>query len=75
MAAAGLYLLWRRGFRAEALVCAAVTAAFLLAECGYFDPYGGGSPGPLTALSRGRGPACGRGVKLLKKNGSCFWMS
>jgi hypothetical protein len=46
LAAGGLYLLWRRGLRAESLVCAAVAAAFLVAECGYFDPYGGGSPGP-----------------------------
>ncbi|HEY2219928.1 MAG TPA: hypothetical protein VGH35_11335 [Gaiellaceae bacterium] len=70
MAAAGLYLLWRRGFRAEALVCAAVTAAFLLAECGYFDPYGGGSPGPryfvpaLPFLAVGLGPAFARWPRL-----------
>ena len=44
-AAAGLVLLWRRR-RAEALVCAAVTALFLLSTSGYFLPYGGTSPGP-----------------------------
>jgi hypothetical protein len=44
--AVGLWLLWRAGRRSEALVCATVTGAFVLAECGYFDPYGGTSPGP-----------------------------
>jgi hypothetical protein len=45
-AAAGLVLLWRRGRRAEAGVCIAVTVLFLFADMGYFDPYGGLSPGP-----------------------------
>ena len=45
-AAAGLWLLYRRGFRSEALLCAAVTAAFIIGECGYGDPYGGTSAGP-----------------------------
>jgi hypothetical protein len=45
-AAAGLVLLWRRGLRAEAGVCIAVTVLFLFADMGYFDPYGGLSPGP-----------------------------
>jgi hypothetical protein len=65
-AAAGLVLLWRRGLRAEALVCGAVTAAFVVAECGYFIPYGGDSPGPrflapaLPFLALGLGPAFAR---------------
>ncbi|MDX6447918.1 MAG: hypothetical protein QOD08_381 [Gaiellaceae bacterium] len=46
LAAAGLVLLWRRGLRAEALACAAVTLLFALLSAGYFDPYGGESPGP-----------------------------
>jgi hypothetical protein len=46
IAAAGLALLWRSGRRAEAGVCLAVTVAFLFAVMGYFDPYGGLSPGP-----------------------------
>ena len=46
LAAAGLVLLWRRGFRAEALACGAVTLLFALLSVGYFDPYGGDSPGP-----------------------------
>lgn len=45
-AAAGLWLLWRRGLRPEAAICAVVTALFLVADAGYFDPYGGTSPGP-----------------------------
>jgi len=61
-AAAGLVLLGRR-FRAEALVCAAVIVAFVLLNCGYFEPYGGLSPGPrflvpaLPFLAIGLAPA------------------
>jgi hypothetical protein len=52
-AAAGLLLLWHRGARREALVCATVSAGFLVFDAGYWDPYGGVSPGPrffATAL-------------------------
>jgi len=65
-AAVGLWLLWRRGFRAEALVAALVTAAFVLGDCGYGDPYGGLSAGPrylipgLPFLALGLGPAFAR---------------
>jgi hypothetical protein len=45
-AAGGLVLLWRRGFRAEAGVCLTITLLFLFANMGYFEPYGGISPGP-----------------------------
>jgi hypothetical protein len=69
-AAVGLWLLWRRGLRAEAVVCALVTVVFVLLNAGYFLPYGGGSPGPRflgpmlpflalglpCALARFRGP-------------------
>lgn len=44
-AAVGLVLLWRRR-SAEAAVCTIVVLAFLALNCGYFDPYGGDSPGP-----------------------------
>ena len=45
-AAVGLWLLWRRGDRAEALLAACVALLFVLLNAGYFLPYGGGSPGP-----------------------------
>jgi hypothetical protein len=45
-AALGLWLLWRRGTRAEALVAAIVTVLFVLLDAGYFLVYGGGTPGP-----------------------------
>ena len=65
-AAAGLWLLWRRGFRAEALVAALVTAAFVIGDTGFGDPYGGLSAGPrylipgLPFLALGLGPAFAR---------------
>jgi hypothetical protein len=68
-AALGLVLLGRR-FRAEALVCAAVTLAFVVLDCGYYDPLGGLSPGPrflvpaLPFLALGLGPAFARGFHL-----------
>jgi hypothetical protein len=45
-AAFGLWLLWRRGVRAEALLAAVMVVLFLLLDAGYFLVYGGGSPGP-----------------------------
>jgi hypothetical protein len=44
-AAVGLVLLWRSR-PAEAAVCTVVLLAFLALDCGYYDPYGGDSPGP-----------------------------
>ncbi len=69
-AAAGLWLVWRAGYRPEALLCAAVTLVFVLAESGYFDPYGGRAPGPrflcvaLPFLGLGLGPAFARWTRL-----------
>ena len=50
-AAAGLVLMWRRGFRGEAALAGAVALVFVLSDAAYFLPYGGGTPGPrfLTA--------------------------
>jgi hypothetical protein len=45
-AAIGLWLLWRAGTRAEALLAVVVVVLFLLLDAGYFLVYGGGSPGP-----------------------------
>ena len=65
-AALGLVTIWRRGLRAEALVCGVMTAGFTIANCGYFLPYGGGSPGPrflvpaLPFVALGLGPAFAR---------------
>jgi hypothetical protein len=66
LAAVGLALLWRGGRRAEAAVCALVTLALLALEVGYYDPYGGDSPGPrffipaLPFLALGLAPAFAR---------------
>ncbi|HEY4348077.1 MAG TPA: hypothetical protein VGM80_10855 [Gaiellaceae bacterium] len=66
LAAAGLVLLWRRGYRPQAAICAAVTLGYLALEFGYFDPFGGDSPGPrffapaLPFLAIGLGPAFAR---------------
>jgi hypothetical protein len=65
-ATVGLWLLWRRGYRAESLLVALVTAAFVIGDCGYGDPYGGLSPGPryltpaLPFLALGLAPAFAR---------------
>jgi hypothetical protein len=65
-AAAGVWLLGRRGLRAEALAAALVAAAFVLGDAGYGDPYGGISAGPrylipgLPFLALGLGPAFAR---------------
>ena len=45
-AAVGLWLLWRRGVRAEAVLASTVVVLFLLLNAGYFLVYGGGTPGP-----------------------------
>src|SRR2546423_14603893 len=68
-AAAGLGLLARR-YGPESLVCIAVTAAFLVLNCGYFLAYGGFSPGPrflapaLPFLAVGLAPAFARAPRL-----------
>ena len=36
-AAVGLWLIWRSGRRAEALVCMIVSFVFVFADAGYFD--------------------------------------
>jgi len=64
-AAAGLVLVGRR-HGPEALVCGLVAAVFIAANCSYYLPYGGTSPGPrfltpmLPFLAVGLGPAFAR---------------
>ncbi len=64
-AAAGLVLLARQ-HRREAITCGVVFALLLIANCGYFKPYGGISPGPrflvpaLPFLALGLAPAFAR---------------
>ena len=66
LAAGGLWLLARQGFRREAAVAAGVTVAFFVVNSGYFLPYGGVSPGPrifatcIPLLALGFGPALAR---------------
>ncbi|HUY72093.1 MAG TPA: hypothetical protein VMV08_07605 [Gaiellaceae bacterium] len=66
LALAGLAILWRQGLRRESAVCAIVTLSFLVLEFGYYDPYGGHSPGPrffipaLPFLALGLAPAFAR---------------
>ena len=50
-AAAGVWLMWRAGRRAEAAVVTLVSAAFVVSNAGYFLPYGGVSPGPRFLVS------------------------
>jgi hypothetical protein len=65
-AAFGLLLLARRGYRAEATLCAAVSIGYLALEFGYFDPFGGDAPGPrffapaLPFLALGLAPVFAR---------------
>jgi hypothetical protein len=46
MAVFGTYVMYRRGRRAEALTIGAVALAYLLYNAAYWQPLGGGTPGP-----------------------------
>jgi hypothetical protein len=46
MGAVGTVLLYRRGWRAEALTIAGVCICYLGYNSGYYLPFGGGAPGP-----------------------------
>ena len=46
MAVVGIVLMRRRGHRAEAWTIAAVAIVYCLYNVGYWQPYGGGTPGP-----------------------------
>jgi hypothetical protein len=42
----GLFLLWRKGWRREAVLAAGLALAFVVYNAGYATPFGGGTPGP-----------------------------
>jgi len=44
--AAGLFLLWKKGWRREAATAGVLCVAFVLYNSGYATPFGGGTPGP-----------------------------
>ena len=44
--AAGLVLLWRKGWRREAALAGVLSIAFVIYNSGYAIPFGGGTPGP-----------------------------
>lgn len=44
--AAGLFLLWKKGWRREAALAIALCVAFVVYNSGYSTPFGGGTPGP-----------------------------
>jgi hypothetical protein len=50
LAAIGLVAFLRGRHRSEAALCIAVSTAFLLVDAGYFDPFGGLSPGPRFVI-------------------------
>ncbi len=50
LAGVGCVLLFRRGYRFEACVSAAVALSFLLFEASYLTPFGGASPGPRQLI-------------------------
>jgi len=71
LALAGLGLVWLgRGRRPEAIAAGAIAVLYVLANTGYYDAYGGRSPGPrflvagLPFLALGLGPALTRLPRL-----------
>jgi 4-amino-4-deoxy-L-arabinose transferase-like glycosyltransferase len=50
-AALGLLVLWRTGWRREALLAAALCVAFVVYNAGYATPFGGGTPGPRFLIA------------------------
>ena len=47
----GLWLLYRRGFRREALLAVGIFLAFLVYNAGYYVPFGGYVPGPRFLIA------------------------
>lgn len=51
MGAVGTVMMYRRGWRAEALTVAGVCACYLIYNAGYYLPFGGGSMGPRFLIT------------------------
>jgi hypothetical protein len=51
LAIAGVVMLYRRGRRAEALTIGGASAALLVYDCAYWQPFGGGTPGPRFLIA------------------------
>lgn len=49
--AAGLWLLARRGLRAEAAACGAIALGYLVFNAAFYSPFGGFSPGPRYLIA------------------------
>jgi hypothetical protein len=81
-AAIGVVLMWQRGHRGEAGVVAATVCVYLVYNAGYWQPFGGGTPGPrflmpmLPFLALGLAFAYKRlpAVTLALAIPSGFWM-
>ena len=58
LACAGLWLMWRRGTRAEAVLVGAITAAFLVYDAGYYLPFGGFKAAPGSSCRCSRSSPC-----------------
>jgi hypothetical protein len=50
MGVVGTFLMFRRGYRLDALLITTITLAFLLFEASYNFPFGGASPGPRQLI-------------------------
>ena len=82
VAVAGLWPLWRRGSRREAIFVGSLAFAFVLYNAAYWIPFGGDTPGPrflvpllpFLALPLAAAFAAWRWVTLATAAISAFWM-
>jgi hypothetical protein len=82
LAIPGVMGMWRRGWRAESLVIVAISAGLLLSTSGFFNPIGGGGPGPrfvipalpFATLTLAFLPPRWRGILVVLTTVSCIVM-